>query len=71
MVWGLYDQIRAQVLLLRGLESDLLTEATALAMTGRGPRARLVQWPGVGHAPTLTDPVHIDAVAEFLLVDSV
>ena len=70
VVWGLYDQIRAQVLLLRGLESDLLTEATALAMTGRGPRARLVQWPGVGHAPTLTDPVHIDAVAEFLLVDS-
>ncbi len=70
VVWGLYDQIRAQVLLLRGLESDLLTEATALAMTERGPRARVVQWPGVGHAPTLTDPVHIDVVAEFLLAAS-
>ena len=70
MVWGLYEQIRAQVLLLRGLESDLLTEATAQAMTERGPRARLVQWPGVGHAPTLTDPVHIDVVAEFLLAGS-
>ena len=66
-MWGLYDQIQAQVLLVRGLESDLLTEATAQAMTQRGPRARLVQWAGVGHAPTLTDPQHIAEVADFLL----
>jgi pimeloyl-ACP methyl ester carboxylesterase len=66
-VWGLYDQIQAQVLLLRGQDSDLLTEATAQAMTGRGPRAQLVQWPGVGHAPTLTDPAHIAVLADFLL----
>ena len=70
VVWGLYEQIRAQVLLIRGLESDLLTEATALAMTERGPQAQLVQWPGVGHAPTLTDPAHIDVVADFLLAAS-
>ena len=66
-VWGLYEQITAQTLLIRGLESDLLTEATAQAMTQRGPKAQLVQWPGVGHAPTLTAPEHIDAVADFLL----
>ena len=67
LLWGLYDQIRAQVLLIRGQESDLLTEATALAMTTRGPRAQLVQWPGVGHAPTLTAPEQIDVLATFLL----
>jgi len=67
VVWGLYDQIRSQVLLIRGLESDLLTEATAQAMTQRGPRAQLVQWAHVGHAPTLTDPMQIDEVAGFLL----
>ncbi len=66
-MWGLYDQIQSQVLLIRGQESDLLTEATAQAMTQRGPRAQLVQWPGVGHAPTLTDPAHIDVLAGFLL----
>ena len=66
-VWGLYDQIRAQVLLIRGQESDLLTEATAQAMTERGPRAKLVQWAGVGHAPTLTAPAHLDVLAGFLL----
>ena len=70
LVWALYDQIRAQVLLIRGQASDLLTEATALAMTERGPRAQLEQWPGVGHAPTLTDPAHIDVVANFLLATS-
>ena len=67
VVWALYDQIQAQVLLVRGQESDLLTEDTAQAMTLRGPKARLLQWPGVGHAPTLTDPAHIDALADFLL----
>jgi len=65
-MWGLYDQIQSEVLLIRGQESDLLTEATAQAMTQRGPQAQLVQWPGVGHAPTLTDPAHIDVLAGFL-----
>lgn len=66
-VWALYDQISAQTLLIRGQESDLLTEETAQAMTERGPHARLERWSGVGHAPTLTDPMHIDVVAKFLL----
>ena len=70
VLWGVYDQIRSKVLLIRGQESDLLTEATAMAMTARGPMAHAVQWPGVGHAPTLTDPDHIRVVADFLLSPS-
>ena len=67
VMWALYDQIRAQVLLIRGEDSDLLTQETAQAMTQRGPKARLVQWPHVGHAPTLTDPEHIGVLTDFLL----
>jgi pimeloyl-ACP methyl ester carboxylesterase len=67
LLWSLYEQIRAEVLLIRGLESDLLSPATAQAMTQRGPHAQLVQWAGVGHAPTLTDPAHMAVVADFLL----
>ena len=67
VMWALYDQIRAQVLLIRGEDSDLLTQETAQAMTERGPKARLVQWPHVGHAPTLTEPEHIRVVTDFLL----
>ena len=54
-------------MLLRGAESDLLTPATALAMTQRGPKAQLIEFAGVGHAPTLIAPDQVAAVQEFLL----
>ena len=66
-LWGLYDAITAQTLLLRGAESDLLSEPTAQQMTQRGPRARLVEFAGVGHAPTLVADDQIAVVASFLL----
>ena len=66
-LWKLYDNIRAQTLLLRGRNSDLLSPDTAQAMTTRGPRARLVEFEGVGHAPTLIAPAQLEAVTGFLL----
>ena len=54
-------------LLLGGALSDLLSRQTAEAMTGRGPKARLVEIEGVGHAPTLIAQEQIDVVASFLL----
>lgn len=67
VLWQLYDAISAQTLVLRGAESDLLSSATARQMGERGPRARLVEFSGVGHAPTLVAPDQVDAVASFLL----
>ncbi|HSW03306.1 alpha/beta fold hydrolase [Aquabacterium sp.] len=67
MLWHAYDQLRLPTLLLRGADSDLLSHATALAMTQRGPRAQLVEFAGVGHAPTLIQPEQVRAVSEFLL----
>ena len=66
-LWNLYDHVRAQTLLLRGADSDLLTAETAAAMTQRGPRARLVEFAGVGHAPTLVAPDQVAEVVRFLL----
>jgi pimeloyl-ACP methyl ester carboxylesterase len=66
-LWQLYDQITARVLITRGRQSDLLSPATALAMTQRGPRATLVEFEGVGHAPTLIAPDQLNAVASWLL----
>lgn len=66
-LWQLYDSIQAETLLVRGAESDLLSRATALAMTQRGPKARLVEFAGVGHAPTFVANDQVDAVASFLL----
>ncbi len=67
MLWQLYDAIQAQTLLLRGAESDLLSHETALQMTARGPKARLVEFAGVGHAPTLIAADQVDTVVRFLL----
>jgi pimeloyl-ACP methyl ester carboxylesterase len=64
--WPLYDAITCPTLLLRGAASDLLTAATARAMTERGPRARLVEFAGIGHAPMLMDAGQIAVVREFL-----
>jgi pimeloyl-ACP methyl ester carboxylesterase len=52
---------------LRGALSDLLTRETAQAMTQRGPKAKVVEIPGVGHAPTLLHQDQIAIVKEFLL----
>lgn len=66
-MWGLYDAITAQTLVVRGAESDLLSRQTAQQMTQRGPKARLVEFSGVGHAPTFVAQDQMDAVASFLL----
>jgi pimeloyl-ACP methyl ester carboxylesterase len=66
-LWPLYDAIRCPTLVLRGAESDLLTAATAQQMAGRGPKAKVVEIPDVGHAPMLMDPSQIAIVREFLI----
>jgi len=68
-LWKVYDHIKAQVLLIRGGDSDLLSPATAQAMSVRGPKARVVEFAGVGHAPTLIAPDQQRSVLNFLLPD--
>lgn len=66
MLWGAYDAIRCPTLVLRGSESDVLTAATAAAMAQRGPRARVHEIAGVGHAPTLVQAEQVAVVRDFL-----
>jgi len=66
-LWPVYDAVSCPTLLLRGAESDLLTHATAVEMTRRGPKARLVEIQGVGHAPMMLDDYQIEVVRNFLL----
>lgn len=68
-LWQYYDAIRCPTLLLRGAQSDLLRTDTAQEMTRRGPRARLVEFQGIGHAPALTAADQIAVVRDFLLKD--
>lgn len=65
--WHLYDAVRCPTLVLRGEQSDLLSRETCRTMAERGPRAKLIELPGIGHAPTLLHDDQIRAVREFLL----
>ena len=65
-LWYLYDAIRCPTMALRGAQSDLLSRQTAEAMARRGPKAKVVEIAGVGHAPTLLNPDQIGIVRDFL-----
>ncbi len=67
VLWPFWDQVRAPTLLIRGKDSDLLLRETAIEMTTRGPKAKLVEFEGIGHAPMLMDDGQIRVVREFLL----
>ncbi len=66
-LWQSYDRITVQTLLVRGADSDLLSSATAYAMTRRGPKAQLLELAGIGHAPTFVAADQVQAVVSFLL----
>jgi pimeloyl-ACP methyl ester carboxylesterase len=68
-LWNFYDAIGCPTLVLRGEHSDLLTRDTAAKMAKRGPRAKVVEIAGVGHAPTLLHDDQIRIVRDFLLAE--
>ena len=65
-LWSYWDSIRCPVLVIRGAESDLLLPKTAEEMTRRGPRAEVVELPGIGHAPALLDAGHVAIITDWL-----
>ena len=65
-IWSLWDQITCPVLVLRGADSDILSAETAQEMTERGPKAELITFAGVGHAPALMARDQVDIVTEWL-----
>jgi pimeloyl-ACP methyl ester carboxylesterase len=67
VLWPFYDAIRCPTLVLRGEQSDLLARDTTQAMAQRGPKAKVVEIRGVGHAPTLMQADQIALVRDFLL----
>jgi len=66
-LWPVWDTVSCPVLVLRGADSDVLTHADAEAMTQRGPKAELIEFAGIGHAPALLADDQIAVVKEWLL----
>lgn len=66
-LWPLYEAVRCPTLLVRGEHSDVVSHQAATEMTRRGPKAKVAEIRGVGHAPTLLHPDQIAVVRDFLL----
>ena len=66
-LWRIWDKVKAPTLLLRGADSPLLTRSTAERMLTRGPETKLIEFPGIGHAPWLKSEEQIAPLREFLL----
>jgi pimeloyl-ACP methyl ester carboxylesterase len=66
-LWPSWDAITCPVMVLRGAQSDMLLAGDAAAMTQRGPRTKLFEFAGIGHAPALMADDQIAAIRDFLL----
>ena len=66
-LWPIWDAIKCPTLVIRGAQSDLLTRETTAQMATRGPKAKVVELAGIGHAPTLMHDDQIKIVRDFLL----
>jgi esterase len=65
-LWPALQALSCPTLVVWGTESDVLSEAQARRMVEALPRGELVRVPGIGHAPTLVEPVVLAALDRFL-----
>ncbi|WP_170766435.1 alpha/beta fold hydrolase [Ruegeria lacuscaerulensis] len=65
-LWKYWDKITCPVLILRGTESDFLTESLLTRMLNRLPHAEAIEFEGVGHTPTLNAQNQIEPILEWL-----
>lgn len=65
-LWPYFDSIRCPTVVLRGSDSDMLRPDTAEQMGLRGPGAKLIEVPGVGHAPTFMNDAQVALIRQAL-----
>jgi pimeloyl-ACP methyl ester carboxylesterase len=66
-LWPLFGALaQVPVLLVRGEVSDILLPGTVSRMRAERPDMSVVELPGIGHAPILTEPAALTAVQAFL-----
>jgi pimeloyl-ACP methyl ester carboxylesterase len=66
-LWNSWANIKADLLVVRGTQSDLLAPATLQRMLDSNPLARSVEIAGVGHAPMFWDADQIKLATDFFL----
>lgn len=65
-LWKFWDRIKCPVLVLRGMDSDFLPESLLDKMLRRLPNATAIEFPDVGHTPTLNAAEQIEPIQSWL-----
>lgn len=65
-LWAYWDAVTVPVLVVRGMESDLLTEDVLEQMKRRGPGCQVHEVSGAGHAPWLMSEDQTAPILDFL-----
>jgi pimeloyl-ACP methyl ester carboxylesterase len=66
-MWPLWGAIKQPILILRGVNSDLLSAETLEKMVATHPDAKAITIADTGHAPMIMDEPTVAAVKQFLL----
>jgi len=66
-LWKFWDGVTCPVLALRGSESRVLPLEVVEEMQRRGPGCKLVEFPGIGHAPSLMEQDQIATIRDWLI----
>lgn len=64
-LWRAWEGLDCPTLVLRGSQSDILSQGTLGQMLQRNPKARGLEIANVGHAPTFTNSEQADLVADW------
>ncbi|MEZ5673492.1 MAG: alpha/beta hydrolase [Thiotrichaceae bacterium] len=68
-LWQIWEKVHCPVLILRGAQSDVLTEATVTEMCRIHPQTQVVEFPNVGHAPPLLNDEQQSVIMNWLQTD--
>jgi esterase len=66
VLWPVLERLSCPTLIVWGTDSDVLSETQARRMVAALPKGELMPVAGVGHAPTLVEPVVLTALERFL-----
>lgn len=69
-LWDIWKNVKCPILLLRGLQSDVLENATVMKMKKLKPDMEIVEFDKVGHAPALMDLQQTNVIKEWLQRDN-
>lgn len=67
ILWDIWKNIKCPILLLHGIESDVLTPEIISKMEALKPEMEIVAFENVGHAPALLDLQQTDIIKDWLM----